>query len=812
MDRFLAARRTTGVSPLPVLVLSCAVLPFLATALTPEEEALVNETLRYALPDEALLPLPSDGWYALELGGDRIEVFRDAYGVPHVFAPSIEAAFRAQGYVTMEDRCLQVLRGREVAMGRLAAREGEAAFGSDIDVKVNGYTESELSGMVDAMRPDLLGYLDAYLSGVNAYLERHAPQVPPLTRIDMAASAVYHASRAGDGGAEEHHIRKLAALVRFFKGSEFLDRFLDDALPIDVPNSPTTDHSHRRVRSTMMRTDLPESRGLDLIALGASGEREWAARRYQARTGAFSRWGSQAWAVHADRSATGHAMLFASPMMGFTVPAQAAQIHLVAPGLNAVGISVVGLPGLVIGHNDHVAWGVTAGFIVNQSDMFLEEIHPDDPYQYRHNGKWLRMEESQSPIVVKRADGSYEVRPCTVYRTVHGPVVHRMPYNRQAYAKSRANAGQEVVSTAAFLDLLFARSVYDLEEPVRCITSSNNFVAADVDGNIGYWLSGRIPKRHPKWDPRLPTPGTGEYDWRGLTVATDLVSSVNPPEGWFGCFNNKPSVNTPGWWPEFLWGHPIHAILERRNPIDWDTFVGINRENGEHHFAGPFFQDYLVRLLRAHAGDDPRAARAAELFAAWPSKDVPGSTAALLTNEWAMETMVEIFRPDFGPLVERSMNRENLQVFGILAFRVLRPDLSGVKVHGDYLHGRDDESLAYTCFRRVLDTLTIKYGDDMTRWPYDPAPIELGDIAKFPNRNCGTFWMAVELSRPVRSFHMLVPGQSERRTSPHFQDQYPLFTEWRLREMPFLPEAFTQPDQVVTPPAAPTDTAASPPQ
>ncbi|HNT86724.1 MAG TPA: penicillin acylase family protein, partial [Candidatus Hydrogenedentes bacterium] len=404
---------------------------------------------------------------------------------------------------------------------------------------------------------------------------------------------------------------------------------------------------------------------------------------------------------------------------------------------------------------------------------------------------WKMMEALERPIVVKRDDGSYEVRPCTVYRTVHGPVVHRMPYNHQAYVRSIAHDRQQVASMAAFLGLNFAQNVHDFEEPIRDIATSQNFIAADVDGNIGYWLSGRLPKRHPKQDPRLPTTGTGEYDWQGITVATDLVRSVNPPEGWFGCFNNKPSVNTPGWWPEFLWGHPIHAILQAHDPIDWDTFVGINRENGEHHFAGPFFQDYLVRVLRAHAGEDPRVDRAAEILEAWPSKDLPGATGALLLSEWAMETMTELLRPDFGPLVQRNLSRENLQVFGILAFRVLRPDLAGMKVTDDYLHGRDGEALAYVCFRRVIDALAIRYGDDMAQWPYEPEPLKLGDLTAFPNRNCGTYWMAVELKPPMRSLHMLVPGQSERRASSHFQDQYPLFSAWRMREMPFGPEAFT---------------------
>lgn len=765
---------------LALLFVSCVAVAQ-PPAVSPEHATLIEAAKAYVWPKEETLPVPSDGHYVVELDGDRIEVFRDRFGVPHIAAPTIPAAFRAHGYVTMEDRCLQVLRTRDLVMGRLAYFEGEAALGSDWDRRIHGYTVSELEAMLAALRPDLRRYLEEFAHGVNAYLVKFAPETPPLTIPELAACAVYFMGRVGDGGAEEHHIYKLVTLVRFLKGDTFVQQMLHDCLPNDVPNSPATDHSHRHLQAGTRENTAPRA-DFDAAALAQAYGQQAEARRAQDARGVFRGWGSQAWTVTKQRSATGNALFFASPMMGFSTPAQSAEVHLSAPGLDVAGISLVGFPGVAIGHNARVAWGVTSGFLVDQSDMFLEEINPENELQYRHNGAWKDMEVIDWPVVVKRQDGAYEVRPFQVHRTIHGPVVWRMPYNHRAFVKASAHNGLQVESLMAFLDFDFAASVHDFEPIVRRIATAQNFMAADVDGNIGYWLSGRIPVRHPDQDLRLPTPGMGDYDWRGVTVATDLAASVNPPEGWFGNFNNKPSVRVPGWWPEKAWGQPIFDILETHNPIDWATFTGINRENGEHHIAGPFFKDYLAGLLRNRAGNDAGVLDALKLIDDWPSKDLPNSAAALLLSEWAMDTIVELLTPDFGFLVERSMSRENLQLFGLLTFRVLVPEMAGFPLAGDYLHGRDKDALAFGCFEKALGRLLQQHGPDFAKWPYEPQKLSLGELGEIPNRNCGTFWMAVELSQPMRVFTTMVPGQSERHASPHFRDQYDLHMNWQMKE------------------------------
>ena len=754
-----------------------------AEGLSDEDRAIIEAAEAYQQwPDEKDLPLPPQGWYTLDIDGETLEVFRDDYGIPHVFAPSIETAFAGQGYVITEDRCLQLLSSREAVRGRRAAKEGPGALHHDIDARVRCYPENELQAMLDDLRPDQRTYLDAYLAGVNAYLRRYAPKVPPLSALDLTAGTVYYMRKVGDGGGDEHHIYKLLALVKFLCGREFMWNMVNDCLPLDVPNAPTTDHSCRRLQHAAVPAPAPPL-NFDPAEMLVVLDQQQRALDFAEKDGQFTKWGSQVWTVRPERSATGHAMLFASPMMNFVVPARAAQVHLVAPGLDVAGACYIGIPGVVIGYNDRLAWGSTSG-LLNQTDMFVERINPDNPEQYWHNGQWKDMQRVDTPIPVRQDDGSYKLNPCGIVRTVHGPVVHRFPYNHRAYVRSTAHARSELASFCAFIDMNLAQNLDDFERAVRQVCTSHNFFAADVDGNIGYWLSGRLPKRHPDQDPRFPTPGTGEYDWQGLTNATDPVHSVNPPEGWFGNFNSKPSVKVPGWWPEEIWGYRITETLERENPIDWDTFVGINKANGEHHWCGPFFKGYLVRILRERVADHPEIEPALRVIEAWPSKDVPDCPAVLLFNEWLKEIIFELLSPDLGLFVERSLSLGNLQLFGPVTFRVFQPDRSGVKIANDYLHGRDKDELAFECFQHVLTTLTEEHGPAIEQWPYTPSAMSMGELDPFPTRCCGTYWMAVDLGPTIRAADMLVPGQSGLHKSPHFQDQRPLFDEWKLKDMP----------------------------
>ncbi len=781
-----------------LFVTACSGPPVVSAApspsLSPEEQALIDEAASFQdWPDEEDLPVPPDGWYSVELAGDTIEVFRDEYGVPHVFAPSVEAAFRAQGYVIAEDRCIQMLTLREAGWGRRAAMEGGTALGYDEGNRLHGYSREEMQEMLDALRPDQRRYLEEYIVGTNEYLKRHVPQAPLGDVLDVVAGVVPIMNEVGDIAGEEMVLYELVNFMSAFRGEEFAQNMLNDCVPADVPTAPTTDHSHLH-RKTVAATSQETHAEFNMAEVLAYYEKEIAAKDFAREDGVLCKWGSQVWAVGPERSATGHAMLFSGPMMHFTVPARGAQIHLVAPGLNVMGLCFPGVPGVLMGHNDRIAWGVTSGVIfvgvMDQRDLFVEELNPDNELQYKHNGEWKDMEVLERPIVVRDAEGQLGVRPYSVYRTVHGPVVRWEKYNNRAYSSCSSHDKLQLESYAAFMDMNLAQNFDEFEKAVRSVATSHNFVAADVDGNIGYWLAGRIPNRHPAQDLRLPTPGTGERDWQGSTVATDLVRCINPPEGYLQNFNNKPSTNIPGWWPEIFWSYQIDETLRNENPIDWDTFVGINEANAMHHWLGPFLRPYLLDLLKTRANGDPDIETAIVLLEDWDYAKVPGASAALLFDEWLAETLMEILEQDFKPIVRRSVDLGNIQLFGAILFRILDTERAGVELRGDYLHGRDKDEIAFRCFRKVLDDLIEKHGRDMNEWPFNPGEMEVQGLSKYPTRTCGTHWTAVDMGPSIRSTNMLVPGQSGLSRSPHYQDQLGLFRDWQLKEFQFAPEDF----------------------
>lgn len=759
----------------------------------PEQQKEFEELrLAMAAPDEKDLPLPPEGWYELALGEDTIEVFRDDYGVPHIFAPSIEAAFRAQGFVMMEDRCIQLLKMRQAVRALRCLSEGKGPVGADSDVRIRGYSDEELQAMVDGLRPEQLLYSQSYLAGVNDYLRAYLPNAKPLDMLDLASGAVYFLKSIGDWGGDEHHIHELLLLLKALRGEEFAWDMLNDCIPLDVPNAPTTDHSHKRLNGQLAQAPPPRPDELDLAAMVRIGDAEAEIEESSQAAGLITHWGSFSWSVRPERSQTGNAMFFGAPFLGFGLPSRAVLVHMIAPGMNVIGMAFPGTPGVLVGHNDRVAFTSTSG-LMDTTDMFVETTNPDNPHQYFYKGEWRDMESRDASFPVRNPDGTYRMEPLTVYRTVHGPVVDWNAAENRVYARATSFRGLELKSFLAFLDMNFAREMDDVETACRDIATTHNIFAADTDGNIGYWLAGRIAKRSPKADTRLPVPGTGEYDWEGYVCHTDLVACVNPPEGWFANWNNKPSVKTPLWFPEATWAVRLFQIPEQENPMTWERFWEVNRENGLCHFMAVYLKPYLLRIIQEHNDGSPEVAHAVNLLENWPNERVSGSAGALLFEEWFKETMQRIFVPDFGPLVVRSIKLEDMRLFGGLMIRILLPEIAGVPVNGDYLHGRNPNDIAYESFRDVLDALIEEHGPIMGMWPYEPIPILGG--AKDPfgkplGRDCGTYWMALDMGKMIKGKWMTVPGQCERKDSPHYSDQYDLFLNWQGHDMMFYPEDF----------------------
>lgn len=765
------------------------------TSLT-QAPSIDPKELAYAqFPLEADIPVPPDGWYSVEINGEKVDVFRDVYGVPHVFAPSQEAAFGAQGYVLAEDRILQLLetraavRGRSALQGRSLIYEGKERIENDREVITRGYRDDEMQAMVDALSEEMQRFFYAYIDGINLYLKRF-PGMDPVNPLDLVAGTVFHMTHYGGWGGDQLDIYQLANTLRVFKGDEFVRNFMNDFLPADVPCAPTTDHSDTRHPTPPPAQHVSAAFPFDPGPMVAILEREATLKARDDRDGLITTWGSFTWVVAPQRTVSGHAMLFAAPMLRFRAPARGASIHLVAPGLNVSGMCFLGSPGVQVGHNERIAWGTTSA-LITVKDIFEEKLNPEDRHQYWHNDQWKDMETYESPIPFKEKDGPYGLEPVTVCRTVHGPVIYWHEHKDAAYSLCMPWRGTELASFMAFIDLNRAKNLDDVEAVARTITTSMNVCAADVDGNIGYWLTGRLPKRKPQQDYRVPNPGTGEYDWDGVMNATDLVHEVNPPEGWFANWNSKPSVKTPSWFPEGVWGVKIFEMLAANDRLGWYSFAEINRVNAHYSFLAWYMKPYLLDLLKARTAEHPDLEPAIELLEAWPNQDVPEEPAALLFNEWIMETMIDLFSPDFGPLVQRNIKMENLRLFFTVAFRILLPEKSGIVMCGDYLHGRDKDDLAFEAFMDVFARLKEEHGEDISQWRYEPPDkARFGSLGQMPMPNVGTYWMIAELSDPIVAEDMLVPGQSALKASPHYGDQFDLFCKMRYKKMKHMPADF----------------------
>lgn len=765
-----------------------------ATAIDLRERVPESEYRLAHWPEEADVPVPSEGWYTVELGGEQVDIFRDEYGVPHVYAQSIEGAYRGQGYVQMEDRTVQILASLAEVRGISASYKGAEGIGHDKHIRTRGYTEAECREMVEGLRPDLRVYLDAFIEGTNAYLAKVAPGFEPIQAHEMAAGAAYHMAKAGDWGGEELSVYQLASMAKLFRGPEFMCQVINDAIPQNVPCSPTTDHSHRReaLFDTVAGAIPPDFNPDVMLAILEDEEVE---RRYAHENGLMTTWGSFSWSVSPERSASGNAMLFGAPMVHYHTPSWCIMVHLNAPGFNVAGMACHGAPGVLIGHNERVAWATTSS-LLNATDFFEETLNPDNQYQYWHNGAWRDMEVIDWPIQVLEEEGLYE-EPYLVYRTVHGPIVKWDLTTHKAYARTTPFRHLELESMMAFLDINMARDLEDVENAVRQVATTHNFFAADVDGNIGYWVSGRFPIRAEGYDDRLPTPGTGEYDWRGFRNATDEVACINPPEGWFANWNNKPSVKTPGWFPEGTWAVKIFECLENDESVTWEEFLAIIRENGENNFLATYFKPLGLEALRSRFDLPPEHVEAMKVLEEWPNKDVMGSPGALLFNEWLAETMVQLFAPDLGMMVSRDMGLDNLRLFATLAYRVLAPEQRCIDLQGDYLHGRDPQEVVYQAFTIAYERLAGEHGRDIHQWQYDRGVWKFGDAIDdpdavlgesplvVPQRNVGTYWMAVELGERIKAYDVLAPGQCGHPDSPHYVDQVPLFGEFTMKPMKF---------------------------
>jgi penicillin amidase len=281
--------------------------------------------------------------------------------------------------------------------------------------------------------------------------------------------------------------------------------------------------------------------------------------------------GSNAWTVSPGRTATGRPILANDPHLGIGSLGPRHVAHLSAPGLDVIGAGSPGLPGIMQGHTDRFAFGRT-NFHIDQDDLFILELHADDPERYRHDQGWRRFERQEISIPVR--DGP--PRAMTLRYSVQGPVVAHDPAKRRASAVSTTALQPGGSGAFAMIAINLAHDWASLKDAFPLHPSPTNFHYADVDGNTGWQVIGFWPVRR-RGDGLMLVPGDGRYDWTGIRDFRALPSEYNPAKGWFASANQN---NLPVDWPR----DRIPAF-SFRDPYRYDRIAEVLSAQDKHRLA-----------------------------------------------------------------------------------------------------------------------------------------------------------------------------------------------------------------------------------
>ncbi len=450
--------------------------------------------------------------------GAPVEIIRDRWGIPHIYAQSLRDAVYAQGYVHAQDRLWQMELQRRIAAGRLSEIFGAQTVEADRFLRRLGLRRAAEAEAAAADHEEQL-VLEAYAGGVNAAIAEAGGRLPLEFRLLGIKPAPWTPS-------DTLSWTKVMSLNLSLNWEEEL-------LRMQLAQRVGPEHAAR------LETHYPAGHPLT-TAPGLAG----AADSAEALLGSFAAArqylnlstpsASNNWVVAGSRTETGKPLLANDPHLTIGIPSTWYEAHLVCPETDVTGSSLPGVPGIVLGHNRHVAWGFTNS-MADAADLFIEKWHPTES-AVEFEGQWEPVTVIDETIRVK---GQPEVVE-RVYITRHGPVMAGGPLGAGPALALRWMSLDAGHPARAVVAMNTAGGAAELRDAM-CYwnIASQNVVFADTAGNIGYIMAGLVPKRK-NGTGLTPVPGwTGEYEWEGCVPQEELPQLWNPESGFIVTANNK---------------------------------------------------------------------------------------------------------------------------------------------------------------------------------------------------------------------------------------------------------------------------------
>jgi penicillin amidase len=493
-----------------------------------------------------------------------VEVVRDQYSVAHIYAHTPEDLFFAEGYTHAQERFWEMEFQRRVASGRLSEVFGEPTLETDRYLRYFGFHDLAQKAY-DMMDEKDRQIIDAYAAGVNAYVSNRKPsqlglefallglqgvnyQIEPWTPADSLSWAEMMVFDQADILDIELRNIDLLASVGEKMYADMNTPYREDRPVIISSEELQSTSSTGRPGTAKLSQD--EISYLQTLRTQMQGQSELPQLLEDLNFGVKG--ASNSFVVAGSRTSTGKPLMANDPHMAVSMPSIWYEIgmHCVEKSPDCIydfrGFSLPGVPGILIGHNDRIAWSLTnAAF--DAEDVFIERINPENPNQYDVNGKWVDMQVRQERIKVRGMD---EPVAMLVRKTRNGVVatdglIDRKNFSYadeepELYALSFAWTALEPIRSAeAVIKVLGAQNWDEFADALQYFDAGKqNWLYADVDGNIGYVLPGKIPIRA-GGDGTLPVPGwNDEYRWTGFIPYDQLPHVFNPKQGFIATGNN----------------------------------------------------------------------------------------------------------------------------------------------------------------------------------------------------------------------------------------------------------------------------------
>ncbi|MBO0877602.1 MAG: penicillin acylase family protein, partial [Pseudonocardia sp.] len=488
--------------------------------------------------------MPTHTSYVLPGLTEPAEIVVDRWGVPHIYARSTYDAFRAQGFNAARDRLWQIDFWRRRGLGLLSEVLGPEHAERDRAARLFLF-RGDMHGEWLAYGSDTKRASIAFVEGVNSYvgLTRQNPDLLPVEFRELGYQPAMW---------DPTDVARIRSHGLFYNLREEVTRALT------LRDFPPEVEELRRRREPDRPLTVPDGLDLSLIPDDvlrvydlATTPPVFAPPAPDDAEGGVLPEGSNNWVLAGSRTATGRPMLANDPhRAAAALPGLRYLAHLSAPGFDVIGAGEPGLPGISIGHNGRIAFGLTI-FAVDQEDLYVYRTNPDNAREYRYRDRWEPMRAERETIAVR--DG--EPVEVELLFTRHGPVIYADEAKRTAFA---VRAAWLEPGMAPYLGSMDYMRAHDWDEFLAAMNRwgapPENQVYADTSGNIG-WKTGGLTPIRPNWDGTLPVPGDGRYEWAGFYDMDQLPGEANPPRGFLATANE---MNLPTDFPS-----------ERHITYDW---------------------------------------------------------------------------------------------------------------------------------------------------------------------------------------------------------------------------------------------------